>query len=461
MSQRRVISFLAVISLVGLTALAGVPQLINFQGQLKNNSGSPLVNDTLAVEFKIYDAAVSGNIKWSEIDTVITDANGLFTILLGKKTPVPDSVFNDSLRWLGIKVGSDPEISPRSQLSSVGYSYVSSQWTSAGQDLFRLNGNVGIGTSNPSAKLDVGGTLLVNPTNQFVGVNRSAPVTGAEYFGVYAPTGNGIYGGMYISTGAYDGLPFYGYHTLSNVAWTYLDGQTGNWKLFNNGERITVQKDGNVGIGTTSPLRQLTVYSGNSLFTSRIESSNLDATVAEFSNTSSSSVWEYGVSGFNGTFGGLVSPGNMYIYHQGTSFPALVMGGGSSNNVGIGTGTPTEKLEVAGNLKVTGDIIGSTPWTAFPFAAGHENYGFGTQSVQYRKIGDIVYLRGNLKRSDNGNIGGGELLGTLPVGYRPPAQLLFSTWSNGLTINTNGDIVAGYSGPFAQGFDGVFFSTSP
>ncbi len=155
MNQSKVLTFLAVILFVGLSVLAGVPQLINFQGQLKNNSGGPLVNDTLAVEFKIYDAATGGNVKWSEVDTVITDANGLFTILLGKKTPIPDSVFNDSLRWLGIKVGSDAEISPRSQLSTVGYSYVSSQWTSSGQDLYRLNGNVGIGTSNPGAKLNV------------------------------------------------------------------------------------------------------------------------------------------------------------------------------------------------------------------------------------------------------------------------------------------------------------------
>src|SRR4030067_2265203 len=140
MRQLRTIYSLLVISLVSLTAWAGVPQLINFQGQLKNNSGSPLVNDTLAVEFKIYDDASAGNVKWSEVDTVITDANGLFTILLGKKTPVPDSAFNDSLRWLGIKVGSDAEISPRSQLGSVGYSYASSQWNSTGANLFRLNG---------------------------------------------------------------------------------------------------------------------------------------------------------------------------------------------------------------------------------------------------------------------------------------------------------------------------------
>src|SRR3989304_10317497 len=97
------------------TSFSTVPQLINFQGQLKNLSGSPLANDTLSVEFKIYDAAVSGNVKWSEIDTIVTDAGGTFTILLGQKNPIPDSVFNDSLRWLGIKVGSDPEISPRSQ----------------------------------------------------------------------------------------------------------------------------------------------------------------------------------------------------------------------------------------------------------------------------------------------------------------------------------------------------------
>jgi hypothetical protein len=52
-------------------------------------------------------------------------------------------------------------MTPRQQLSSVGYSYVSSQWTSVGQNLFRLSGNVGIGTTSPGAKLEVGGTLKV------------------------------------------------------------------------------------------------------------------------------------------------------------------------------------------------------------------------------------------------------------------------------------------------------------
>jgi len=448
MSQLRTIYFLVVLSLVGLAAWAGVPQLINFQGQLKNNSGSPLVNDTLAVEFKIYDDASAGNVKWSEVDTVITDANGLFTVLLGKKTPVPDSVFNDSLRWLGIKVGSDAEISPRSQLSSVGYSYVSSQWTTTGQDLFRLNGNVGIGTSNPSAKLDVGGTLLVNPTNQFVGVNRSAPVTGAEHFGVYAPTGNGIYGGMYISTGAYDGLPFYGYHTLSNVAWTYLDGQTGNWKLFNNGERITVQKDGNVGIGTTSPASKLDINAQDGL---RIFGYQPFLTLTD-ANAG------YARARVQCAYGDL----NLFTESSlsgGSEFLVIKNGTG---NVGIGTATPSARLEVAGDLKVSGNIIGSTPWTAFPFAAGFGNRGLGTQNVQYRKIGDIVYLRGLLHKLDNSNIGF-EVLGTLPVGFRPPASsLIFSVWPfTSVTINSDGTVNAGNPGYPDITLDGVFFSTTP
>jgi hypothetical protein len=429
-------------------AKGGVPHLINFQGQLKNNSGSPLVNDTLAVEFKIYDAAVSGNIKWSEIDTVITDANGLFTILLGKKTPIPDSVFDDSLRWLGIKVGSDAEISPRSQLGSVGYSYASSQWTSAGQDLFRLNGNVGIGTSNPSAKLDVGGTLLVNPTNQFVGVNRSAPVTGAEYFGVYAPTGNGIFGGMYISTGAYDGLPFYGYKTLNRTAWTSLDGQTGDWKLhLGNSDVLTVLSDGKVGIGTTAPASKLDISAQDGL---RIFGYQPFLTLTDANAGYARGIIQSAAGDLNLLTESSLSGGSEY----------LVIKSGTGN-VGIGTATPSARLEVAGDLHVSGKIE-TVPWTAFPFAAGFGNYGGVSQNVQYRKIGDIVYLRGYLHKLDNSNIGY-EVLGTLPVGFRPPASsLIFSVWpTTSLAINSDGTVNAGNPGYPDITLDGVFFSTTP
>lgn len=127
-------------------ARADIPKRINLQGILNNSGGVPLANDTVSVMFTIYDAAAGGNVKWMETQTVITDANGLFTVLLGASNPIPDTAFTDSLRWLGIKVEADPEMTPRQQLVSTAYTYVAD---------FAQSGGSGGGSFLPLA----GGTM--------------------------------------------------------------------------------------------------------------------------------------------------------------------------------------------------------------------------------------------------------------------------------------------------------------
>ena len=59
-----------------------------------------------------------------------------------------------------------------------------------------------------------------------------------------------------------------------------------------------------------------------------------------------------------------------------------------------------------------------TPWTGVTFQNSWTNFGSGYQDAQYRKVGDIVYLRGWVK--------GGAAAVTmfqLPVGFRPPAYV--------------------------------------
>jgi len=126
MKRSNVLHSLAVLFVFSQIALGAVPQLINFQGILKDGSGNPVANGSYSVTFTIYDAPSAGNVKWTETQSVTT-SDGLFTVLLGSTTPVPDSAFNDSSRYLGIQVGADPEMTPRQRLSSVGYSSVSSQ----------------------------------------------------------------------------------------------------------------------------------------------------------------------------------------------------------------------------------------------------------------------------------------------------------------------------------------------
>jgi hypothetical protein len=116
--------------------------------------------------------------------------------------------------------------------------------------------------SNGDALMTVfdNGALQVDQLNGFVGINRSDPLTGNEVFGVQADVNADIYGGMYLKTTSPDGYPFYGYSTGNATSvWTYLDGGTNKWHVFNGGDRLTVQSDGNVGVGTTNPSSPLTV----------------------------------------------------------------------------------------------------------------------------------------------------------------------------------------------------------
>ena len=85
-----------------------VPQLINFQGILRDGSGNPVANSSYSVRFRIYDDPTAGNVVWSE-STSVSTTSGLFSVLLGSLNPVPDSAFNNPNRWLGIKVGGDAE----------------------------------------------------------------------------------------------------------------------------------------------------------------------------------------------------------------------------------------------------------------------------------------------------------------------------------------------------------------
>lgn len=108
---------LAISSLV----LGQVPQLINYQGVLTDGSGNP-IKGTRSIQFSIYGAATEGTALWTETQTV-TVQDGFFSVLLGSVSPMPYNLFDGGERFLSLKVGSDPEMSPRKKLVSVGFSF--------------------------------------------------------------------------------------------------------------------------------------------------------------------------------------------------------------------------------------------------------------------------------------------------------------------------------------------------
>ncbi len=135
------------------------PRLINFQGILRDGSGNPVARGSYSVTFKIYDDPVAGNLLWSEMQSVTTDS-GPFVVLLGAVNPVADTVFKDTLRWLGITSAPDAnEMTPRQQLVLTGDLYRVSPAAGAGAGSITgdstVSGKVEVKTTSPSRKSEV------------------------------------------------------------------------------------------------------------------------------------------------------------------------------------------------------------------------------------------------------------------------------------------------------------------
>ena len=117
---------LTVICLCAAAVVADVPQLINYQGKLMDSAGDPVADDTYSIYFRIYDAATDGTEVWASSGAQsVTTSSGLFTWELGSSNPIPTTLADYDALWLGITVGTDSEMSPRTKLVSVAYSFKS------------------------------------------------------------------------------------------------------------------------------------------------------------------------------------------------------------------------------------------------------------------------------------------------------------------------------------------------
>ena len=182
----------------------------------------------------------------------------------------------------------------------------------------RNNGNVGIGTVNPSKALDVVGDIRSNDTNGSVSFGNDAdPSFIARAGGAGYHTSNSAAGDLAIRV--MPGQKFLVGTSASGTTYT----------------RLAIDTSGNVGIGTTAPGAKLHV-TGNS----KIETGVLDL------DPGYSIRWGGAASGIYSGSG--VSD---MVFTVGSSERFRV--NGSSGNVGIGTAVPTQLLHVNGTAYAT------------------------------------------------------------------------------------------------------------
>ncbi|MCD4820319.1 MAG: hypothetical protein K8S23_16700 [Candidatus Cloacimonetes bacterium] len=158
-----VVAFLLIIGLLS----ADVPNLIGYQGRLTDNNGDP-TNGNISITFSIYDVDSGGTALWSETQGSVDVDNGLFHVTLGSSTTLPEDLFNTSNHWLGIAVGTDAEMTPRTRIASVAYAQTDDDWVKIGNDICYEDGGVIIGSTRNQPVRDSEYCLTVNEATQII-----------------------------------------------------------------------------------------------------------------------------------------------------------------------------------------------------------------------------------------------------------------------------------------------------
>jgi hypothetical protein len=123
MKRSNTLTILLVAVLLATTSLWAVTlQLISHQGRLTTPAGVPVADGAYLIKFQIYADSLGGAALWNSDFQSVQVTNGLFTYLLGKDVLFPANLFTVSPdRWLGITVGVDPEMTPRTRMVGSAY----------------------------------------------------------------------------------------------------------------------------------------------------------------------------------------------------------------------------------------------------------------------------------------------------------------------------------------------------
>ena len=82
--------------LITVSSFSQAPEGFNYQAVARNITGDLIVSTPIAVQFKVHEVTLTGTVIYTETHSVTTNANGLFTTIVGQGTT--SDVFN-TIGW--------------------------------------------------------------------------------------------------------------------------------------------------------------------------------------------------------------------------------------------------------------------------------------------------------------------------------------------------------------------------
>lgn len=254
------------------------------------------------------------------------------------------------------------------------------------------NGNIGIGNTDPKSLLDVRGDISMGAWYEN---------NGSRKIGIY--NGVDFTGGMEIEntslSGNYSQKVHFVTHHMNNGY----------------GRRMTIDEDGNVGIGTTAPVAKLTVAG-------QVRANTYGYGFEQNDGTVSVGTYTDGVAGWVGT-----NSNHPLYFYTGNGFESMAIT--TAGDIGIGTSTPAYKLGVTGttglhgNTTICPSLNGSLGTVSIGTSTLFTNSMFNVKSnLPYAAFIDgaattnaALQVEGRTKLNGNVSIGSGAGFAT---GYR-------------------------------------------
>lgn len=207
--MKHVACALVVFMVAGLavsSAPAQIPRVLSYQGVLTDTASNPKPDGSYSLTFRLFGSQTGGSALWTETKTLAVE-RGLFSTALGDVTPFGPALRFDHPYWLSIQVASQPQMSPRVRLTSVGYS---------------LN----------SIKSDTALYALSAPPQAWADSARVSEISHTLHLPATSSTSNSAYGVEFENQGTGDGIRAYSKATNTNYAAVYAvnNATTGSGK---------------------------------------------------------------------------------------------------------------------------------------------------------------------------------------------------------------------------------------